>query len=117
MKKETKLIVGISLVVSAITTTIAFISLCIKKKNAWEALLALAAAEGLVGIALIEDKMPKAIHINRPKKVTVPDEEIVFGETVIDETVIEDEHPIDEGLENEASEDALAHTEPKENSL
>ena len=82
MKKETKFIVGISLVVSAITTAVAFIALCIKKKNAWEALLALAATEGLVGLALIEDKIPNTIKITRSRKVNIPDEEIIFDEPI-----------------------------------
>ena len=80
MKKENKFIIGISLLVSAITTMVAFISLCIKKKNVWGALLALAATESLVGLALIEDKVPHTVKINFPRRVNIPDEEIVFEE-------------------------------------
>ena len=80
MQKRTKFMIGISLVVSAITTMITFIALCIKKKNAWEAILAIAAAEGLVGLALMEDKIPAKISINRPKKVKAEEPEEMFDD-------------------------------------
>ena len=87
MQKRTKFMIGVSLVVSAITTTVAFIALCIKKKNAWQALLAIAATEGLVGLALIEDKIPERITINRPKKVNVEETEEMFDDEDIDEAL------------------------------
>ena len=87
MQKRTKFMIGVSLVVSAITTTITFIALCIKKKNAWQALLAIAATEGLVGLALIEDKIPERITINRAKKIKIEEPEEIFDDEDIDEAL------------------------------
>lgn len=55
MNKRTKFYIGVTLVVSAITAMVTFIALCFKKKSALAALAALATAEGLIGLALIED--------------------------------------------------------------
>lgn len=55
MNKRTKFYIGVTLVVSAITALVTFIALCFKKKSALAALAALATAEGLIGLALIED--------------------------------------------------------------
>lgn len=68
MNKRTKFYIGIALVISAVTTTCTFIALCFKKKSAIAALIALAAAEGVIGLALIEDnnflKRKKAVAEN-----------------------------------------------------
>lgn len=74
MNKRTKFYIGVTLVVSAITTTVTFIALCFKKKSAVAALAALAAAEGLIGLSLIEDNNVLK-HKKSPETVTVPTEE------------------------------------------
>ena len=76
MNKRTKFYIGVALVISAITATVTFISLCFKKKSALAALAALAATEGLVGLALIEDN-----NILKRKKVVVVDVEECEEET------------------------------------
>ncbi|MBQ7294108.1 MAG: hypothetical protein IJW79_10265 [Clostridia bacterium] len=77
MNKRTKLFIGIALIVSAITTLFTFISLCFKKKSAIAALAALAAAEGLVGLALIEDNKGRF-----RKKSVATDAELFEGDAV-----------------------------------
>ena len=90
MNKRTKFYIGIMLVISAITTAYTFLALCMKKKSAIAALAALAAAEGIMGLALIEDNAKKKIIIEEPS-----DEEI----TVLDEEPIE--IPVDEDASEE----------------
>ena len=77
MNKKTKFVIGIALVISAITTLFTFISLCFKKKSAIAALAALAAAEGLIGLALIEDNKGRFC-----KKAVAADAELADGEAV-----------------------------------
>ena len=56
MKKETKEILGLSAVFSALVLTVTFIVLAIRRRSVTEALLALAAATGsAVGAALLLD--------------------------------------------------------------
>lgn len=55
MNKRTKFFIGVTLIISAITTTVTFIALCFKKKSALAALAALATAEGIIGLSLIEE--------------------------------------------------------------
>ena len=95
MNKRTKFDIGVSLVISAITATVVFISLCFKKKSAIAAIAALAATEGLVGLALIEDN-----NIIKRKKVVVETTEL-DDEIVDDEPVVAFEIPTDD----EASEE------------
>lgn len=57
MKKQTKYIVGLSLICSALVSTITFISLLFKKKSAWKAFFALTAVGGVVGVVLLKDKI------------------------------------------------------------
>ena len=80
MNKKTKLYIGIMLIISAITTLFTFISLCFKKKGTLIALASFAAAEGLVGLALIEDNSKR-----RPKTAIEVDAEI-FGDDSVDLT-------------------------------
>ena len=95
MNKRTRLFVGIALIVSAITTLFTFISLCFKKKGMLAALATLAAAEGVIGLALIEDNK------GRRKKRAVADEELFdgdaleFAEATVDAELsdIDDENP------------------------
>ena len=94
MNKRTKFYIGIMLVISAITTTFTFLALCMKKKSAIAALAALAAAEGVMGLALIEDNAKKKIIIEEPA-----DEEVV---------VVVDEEPIEIPIDEEASEEDFA---------
>ncbi len=84
MNRRTKFMIGISLIVSAITTTFAFLSLCLKKKSAWKAILALATVESLVGFALIEDKIPQ-VKIGKARKLTEPEE--IFDESELDDVI------------------------------
>ena len=77
MNKKTKFFIGIALVISAITTLFTFISLCFKKKSAIAALAALAAAEGLIGLALIEDNKGRFC-----KKSVAADIALSEGDTV-----------------------------------
>lgn len=51
--KRMKEVLGLSLLISAISLTITFIVQAIRKKSIWQALLAIAAAEGAVGSALL----------------------------------------------------------------
>ena len=78
MNKRTKLFVGIALLVSAFATFFTFISLCFKKKGMLSALATFAAAEGLIGLALIEDNGKR-----RPKTAAEADAEI-FADDIID---------------------------------
>ena len=93
MNKRTKFYIGIMLVISAITTTYTFLALCMKKKGAIAALAALAAAEGVMGLALIEDNAKKKIIIEEPS-----DEEVA----------VLDEEPIEIPVDEEASEEDFA---------
>ena len=93
MNKRTKFYIGIMLVISAITTTYTFLALCMKKKSAIAALAALAAAEGVMGLALIEDNSKRKIIIEEPS-----DEEVVTL----------DEEPIEIPVDEEASEEDFA---------
>ena len=95
MNKRTKFYIGVSLVISAITATVVFISLCFKKKSALAAIAALAATEGLVGLALIEDN-----NIIKRKKVVVETTEL-DDEIADEETIVAYEIPTDD----EASEE------------
>ena len=92
MNKRTKFYIGIMLVITAITTTFTFLALCMKKKSAIAALAALAAAEGIMGLALIEDNavIRKKIIVEEPA-----DEEIV---TLEEEAI---EIPVDEDASEE----------------
>ena len=95
MNKRTKFYIGVMLVVSAITTMFTFLALCMKKRSAIAALAALATAEGIMGLALIED------NSNLIKKAMAQDpaeEEVV---------VLEDE-PIEIPVDEDASEEELA---------
>lgn len=94
MNKRTKFYIGVSLVVSSITATVIFISLCFKKKSAIAAIAALAATQGLVGLSLIEDN-----NILKRKKAVVCDEELYEDE--IEPERIEFDIPTDD----EASEE------------
>ncbi len=93
MNKRTKFYIGIMLVISAITTTYTFLALCMKKKSAIAALAALAAAEGVMGLALIEDNSKRKIIIEEPS-----DEKVVTL----------DEEPIEIPVDEEASEEDFA---------
>ena len=86
MNKRTRFIIGVSLVVSAITTAISFMALCLKKKSAWKAMLAITATEGLVGLTLMQDKLPKLQTIVKPRRVklTSDDFEIFSQEDLAD---------------------------------
>ena len=88
MNKRTKFYIGVTLVVSAITAMVTFIALCFKKKGALAALAALAAAEGMIGLALIEDN-----NVIKRKKVVV-EEEVLEDEE--EEQRIDIEVPKDE---------------------
>ena len=79
MNKRTKFFIGVALIISAISTTLTFISLCFKKKSALAALAALATAEGIIGLSLIEDNN----LICRKKAKEVDDSEL-FGDEDID---------------------------------
>ena len=97
MNKRTKFYIGVMLVVSAITTMFTFLALCMKKRSAIAALAALATAEGIMGLALIEDNsnlIKKAM-----KQETSEEEE--------DVVVLEDE-PIEIPVDEEASEEDFA---------
>ena len=95
MQKRTKFIIGVSLVVSAISTMFTFIALCAKKKNAWAAFTSIAAIEGLAGLLLIENEpINRKIQESRRAKAEVQED--------IDELLDEDAELLDE---DEADED------------
>lgn len=95
MQKRTKFIIGVSLVVSAISTMFTFIALCAKKKNAWAAFTSIAAIEGLAGLLLIENEpINRKIQERRRSKAEVQED--------IDELLDEDAELLDE---DEADED------------
>ena len=96
MNRRTKFYIGVSLVISAITATVVFITLCFKKKSAIAAIAALAATEGLVGLALIEDN-----NILKRKKVLETDEDICDAGDEVEAERIEFDIPTDD----EASEE------------
>lgn len=80
-------IVGISLVFSAISLMLSFIVLCFKKKSLLSAILALAAAEGIVGLSMIKDiELPKkeAAEDEEEPSELFDDEELAYAESVID---------------------------------
>ena len=103
MNKRTKLFVGIALLVSAFTTMFTFISLCFKKKGMLAALAAFATAEGLIGLALIEDNSKR-----RPKTAAEVDAEI-FADDIIDLSEVAEDAPstldFDVPKDEEASEE------------
>ncbi len=105
MQKRTKFIIGVSLVVSAISTMFTFIALCAKKKNAWAAFTSIAAIEGLAGLLLIENEpINRKIQERRRAKAEAQEE--------IDELFIEDDELLDEDEADEADED-VAETDDK----
>ncbi len=79
MNKRTKFFIGVTLIISAITTTVTFISLCFKKKSALAALAALATAEGIIGLALIEEN-----NLICRKKAKETDDSELFDDEDID---------------------------------
>lgn len=84
MKRTTlKEILGISAVLSALSLCITFIVLAIRKRSVWQAILAIAAAEGAVGAAVLLTKS----HVKNNSKPAALDEE----EPVDDEELFEDE--------------------------
>ena len=95
MNKRTKFYIGVMLVVSAITTMITFLALCMKKKCAIAALAALATAEGIMGLALIED------NTNLKKKAVVQ-------EPAEEEIVVLEDEPIEIPVDEDASEEDFA---------
>ncbi len=89
LNNEQKRILGISLVFSAVTLMFSFIILCFKKKSILSAVLALAAAEGVIGLALIKDDLPcckkaeaEAEEDEEPVEL-FDDEELAYAESVI----------------------------------
>ena len=95
MQKRTKFIIGVSLVVSAISTMFTFIALCAKKKNAWAAFTSIAAIEGLAGLLLIANEpINRKIQERRRAKAEAQED--------IDELLDEDAELLDE---DEADED------------
>lgn len=99
MQKRTKFIIGVSLVVSAISTMFTFIALCAKKKNAWAAFTSIAAIEGLAGLLLIENEpINRKIQERRRAKAEAQEE--------IDELFIEDDELLDEDEAVEEATDA-----------
>ena len=94
MNKRTKLFVGIALLVSAFTTMFTFISLCFKKKGMLTALAAFATAEGLIGLALIEDNSKR-----RPKTAAEVDAEILAAKASLASSTITPQHNEEERLE------------------
>ena len=95
MNKRTKFYIGVMLVVSAITTMFTFLALCMKKKSAIAALAALATAEGIMGLALIED------NTNLKKKAVVQ-------EPAEEEIVVLEDEPIEIPVDEDASEEDFA---------
>ena len=93
MNKRTTVYIGIMLVITAITTMFTFLALCMKKKSALAALAALATAEGIMGLALIEDNAKKKIIIEEPAE-----EDVV---------ILEDE-PVELPVDEDASEEDFA---------
>ncbi len=93
MNKRTKFYIGIMLVITAITTMFTFLALCMKKKSALAALAALATAEGIMGLALIEDNAKKKIIIEEPAE---------------EEVVILDDEPVEIPVDEDASEEDFA---------
>ena len=55
LTKRVKEALGISMLLSAMTLTVSFIVLACRKKSLAAAVLALASAEGLLGVALLSD--------------------------------------------------------------
>ena len=99
MQKRTKFIIGVSLVVSAISTMFTFIALCAKKKNAWAAFTSIAAIEGLAGLLLIENEpINRKLQERRRAKAEAQEE--------IDELFIEDDELLDEDEAVEEATDA-----------
>ena len=97
MQKRTKFIIGVSLVVSAISTMFTFIALCAKKKNAWAAFTSIAAIEGLAGLLLIENEpINRKIQERRRAKAEVQED--------IDELLDDDADLLDEDEADEADE-------------
>ena len=94
MNKRTKFYIGVALVISAITAAFTFISLCFKKKSALAALATIAAAEGLVGLSLIEDtnilKRKKVVLVDVEEAEEAPEERIEFDIPKDEEATEED---------------------------
>ena len=102
MQKRTKFIIGVSLVVSAISTMFTFIALCAKKKNAWAAFTSIAAIEGLAGLLLIENEpINRKIQERRRAKAEAQED---IGELFIEDDELLDEDEADEA--DEADEEA-----------
>ncbi len=71
-KRRLREILGISAVLSALSLCITFIVLAVRKKSVWQAILALAAAEGAVGAAVLLTKE----YVKNSTKPALDDEEL-----------------------------------------
>ncbi len=87
LNEKQKQILGISLILSAITLMFSFIVLCFKKKNILAAIATLAAAEGVIGLAMIKDmNLPKKSNAEEEDEEPVElfdDEDLAYAEAVI----------------------------------
>ncbi|MBE6555125.1 MAG: hypothetical protein E7663_02655 [Ruminococcaceae bacterium] len=70
-------IVGLSMLVSAVSLCVTFIVLSFRKKSVWQALLAIAAAECAVGSALLI-KRERCRTVNAPVEEVSTEEEELF---------------------------------------
>ena len=86
LDKKQRHIIGISLVFSAISLMLSFIVLCFKKKSLLSAVLALAAAEGIVGLSMIKDmELPKKEDDEEEEPSELfEDEDLADAEAIID---------------------------------
>ena len=90
LTEKQKQIVGISLIFSAISLTFSLLVLCFKKKSLLSAVLALAAAEGIVGLSLIKDldlpcckKKEDELEEEEEPTELFDDEDLAYAESVI----------------------------------
>ena len=85
--KRLREIVGLSALISALSLCITFIVLSIRKKSVWQAILAIAAAEGAVGAAML---LTKDYVKSNTKSADPDDEEPVDDEELFDEEECEE---------------------------
>lgn len=106
--KNTKLYVGISLVVQAFSCLIMFLILCTKKKSIASAFLAVAAMNGAAGAYLIlQHKAELRASDFDPSRYYDDEEEFTFDDSMINSEIYGDENgalTIDIPVDDEASE-------------
>lgn len=85
--KKLREIVGLSAFVSALSLCITFIVLAIRKKSVWQAILAIAAAEGAVGAAML---LTKDYVKSNTKPADLAEEDSVIDDELFDDEEVEE---------------------------